>query len=306
MKKRIFSLVIAIFVFMLFATGCGMISKKDEGPIKVGLLLMSSPDDKDTEGYYGYNALKALENKYGVEIAYNDNIRNENNAGFLLNSYGKKEYDLVIGIGSMFQEPMIDVAPSYVNTKFVCIGGEVSENNVLSYTLPVDNIGYIAGVLAAGFNENKSDNIAYIQNEMGTNYYDGFLKGVRDVNSQTSVIEFLLKNDDTFTGVVDKFKGNNIGIASLMFYSSSFEKVLSDRAYLFSALGGGVDGTSVPRIIINYDLLLELVYLEFLKGANGGENVSLSLEDDILSVYGLDLVDTPYRARVEAILPTSN
>ncbi len=306
MKKRSFGLIVTIFVFMLFTTGCGMINKEDEGPVKVGLLLMSSPDDKDTEGYYGYNALKALENKYGVEIAYNDNIKNESNAGFLLNSYGKKEYDLVIGIGSMFQEPMLDVAPSYVNTRFVCIGGEVSEDNVLSYTLPVDNIGYIAGVLAAGFNENKNNGIAYVQNEMGANYYDGFLKGVREVNSQTPVMEFLLKSDDTFTGVVDKFKGNNIGIAGLMFYSSSFETVLGDRAYLFTTYGGGIDGIEVPRIIMNYDLLLESVYLEYLKGSKGGENISLSLDDKILSVYGLDLVDTAYRARVEALLPTGN
>lgn len=306
MKKKTFILIITIFVIMFFTTGCGMISEKDEGPIKVGLLLMSSPDEKDSEGYYGYNALKALEDKYGVEIAYNENIRNESNAGFLLNSYGKKEYDLVIGIGSMFQEPMLAVAPSYVNTKFVCIGGEISENNVLSYTLPIDNIAYIAGVLAAGFNENKANGIAYVQNETGVKYYDGFLKGVRDVNSQTPVMEFILKSGDTFTGVVDKFKGNNIGIAGLMFYSSSFERVLGDRAYLFTTFGGGVDSIEVPRIIMNYDLLLELVYLEFLKETSGGENISLSLNDNILNIYGLDLVDTAYRARVEAILTTGN
>ncbi len=306
MKKRSLILIIVIFAFMLFTTGCGMINKEDEGPIKVGLLLMSSPDDKDSEGYYGYSALKALENKYGVEIAYNDNIRNESNAGFLLNSYGKKEYDLVIGIGSMFQEPMLDVAPSYVNTKFVCIGGEVSEDNVLAYTLPADSIGYISGILAAGFNENKSNGIAYIQNENGINYYDGFLKGVREVDNQTPVVEFILKNDNTFTGVVDKFNGNNIGIAGLMFYSASFETVLGERGYTFTTFGGGVDGIEVPRIIMNYDLLLELVYLDFLKGDNVGENISLSLDDDILSVYGLDLIDIAYRSRVEAILPKGN
>lgn len=306
MKKKNFSLIITIFVLMLFVTGCGIVNKKDEGPIKVGLLLTSSPDNKDSEGYYGYSALKALEHKYGVEIAYNENIRNESNASFLLNSYGKKEYDLVIGIGSMFQEPMLDVAPSFVNTKFICIGGEVSEDNVLSYTLPIDDIGYIAGVLAAGFNLNKANSIAYVQNEGGPKYYEGFLKGVRDVNSQTPVIEFLLKSDDTFTGVVDKFKGSNIGIAGLMFYSSLFEKVLSDNDYVFTAFGGGVDGNEVPRIIMNYDLLLELVYLEFLKGTTSGENISFSMKDNVLNVYGLELLNTAYRARVEAVLNTGN
>lgn len=291
---------------MLLATGCDIISKEDEGPVKVGLLLMSSPDDKNSEGYYGYNALKALENKYGLEIAYNDNVRNESNAGFLLNSYGKKGYDLVIGIGSMFQKPMLDVAPSYVDTRFVCIGGDISENNVLSYMLPVNDIGYIAGILAAGINENKANGIAYVQNEMGTNYYEGFLKGVRDVNSQTPVMELLLKSDDTFTGFVDNFKGNNIGVAGLMFYSASFEQVLGDRSYLFTTFGGGVDGIEMPRIILNYNLLLEMVYLDFLKGDVGVESIDLNLSDDILSVYGLDVLETVYRARVEALLPVSN
>lgn len=306
MKKISFQLIIIILVMMLLATGCDIISKEDGGPVKVGLLLMSSPDDKNSEGYYGYNALKALENKYGLEIAYNDNVRNESNAGFLLNSYGKKGYDLVIGIGSMFQKPMLDVAPSYVDTRFVCIGGDISENNVLSYILPVNDIGYIAGILAAGINENKANGIAYVQNEMGTNYYEGFLKGVRDVNSQTPVMELLLKSDDTFTGFVDNFKGNNIGVAGLMFYSASFEQVLGDRSYLFTTFGGGVDGIEMPRIILNYNLLLEMVYLDFLKGDVGAESIDLNLSDDILSVYGLDVLETAYRARVEALLPVSN
>lgn len=306
MKKISFQLIIIILVMTLLATGCDIISKEDEGPVKVGLLLMSSPDDKNSEGYYGYNALKALENKYGLEIAYNDNVRNESNAGFLLNSYGKKGYDLVIGIGSMFQKPMLDVAPSYVDTRFVCIGGDISENNVLSYMLPVNDIGYIAGILAAGINENKANGIAYVQNEMGTNYYEGFLKGVRDVNSQTPVMELLLKSDDTFTGFVDNFKGNNIGVAGLMFYSASFEQVLGDRSYLFTTFGGGVDGIEMPRIILNYNLLLEMVYLDFLKGDVGAESIELNLSDDILSVYGLDILETAYRARVEALLPVSN
>lgn len=306
MKKRSFIFIIAFFVIMLFTTGCGLINKEEEGPIKVGLLLMSSPDDKDSEGYYGYNALKALENKYGVEIAYNDNVKNENDAGFLLNSYGKKEYDLVIGIGSMFQEPMIDVSPSYLNTKFVCVGGEVSEGNVVSYVLPNDDIGYIAGILAAGFNENKSNSIAYVQTEMGVNFYDGFLKGVREVSSQSPILEYKLKSDETYTGLVDKFKGKSVGTVGIMFYSAALEQILGDRAYLFTTFGGGVDGIGVPRIIMDYDKLLELVYQEYLKGVDIGENVSLGLEDEIFNIYGLDLIDSSFRARVEAFIPKGN
>ena len=306
MIKKSFQLIFTVLVLIFLVTGCDIINKEEEGPVKVGLLLMSSPDDKDSEGYFGYNALKALESKYGVEIAYNDNVKNESNAGFLLNSYGKNGYDLVIGIGGMFQKPMLDIAPSYLNTRFVCIGGDVSEDNVLSYKLPVEDIGYLAGILAAGFNENKANGIAYVQNEAGANYYEGFIRGVREVNSQTPVIEFLLKSDDTFNSVVDKFKGNSIGVAGLMFYSSNLETLLGDQSYLFTTIGGGVDGIVVPRIILNYDFLLETAYLDFLKEDFDSENVDLSLEDDILSVNGLDLLDTSYRGRIEALLPVSN
>lgn len=306
MINKSFRLLVVVLVFIFFGTGCDIINKEDEGPVKVGLLLMSSPDDKDSEGYFGYNALKALESKYGVEIAYNDNVRNESNAGFLLNSYGKNGYDLVIGIGSMFQNPMLDVAPSYLNTSFVCIGGDVSEDNVLSYALPIDDIGYIAGILAAGFNQNKANGIAYIQNETGTNYFEGFVRGVREVNSQTPIIDFLLKSDDTFKSVVDRFKGNSIGVAGVMFYSSNFETMLGDSSYLFTTIGGGTDGIIVPRVIFKYDLLLEMAYLNFLNEVVKGENIDLSIEDDILSVRGLDLLDAPYRDKVEALLPASN
>ena len=306
MKKRSFVLIIIVFMIMLFLSGCGIISKEDEGPVKVGLLLMSSPDDMYSEGYYGYYALKALEEKYGVEIAYNDNVSNEDNAGFLLNSYGKKEFDLVIAIGGMFNKPMLDVAPSYVETQFICVGGESSEDNVLSYTLPLDDIGYITGALSAGFNENNFNTIAYVQSEDGANYYEGFLKGVQDVDGQTPVREFLIKSDETYDDLLNRFKGNKIGLAGVMFYSPSLEKSLEDRNYSFAVLGGSSDGTKVPRIILNYDGFLEVIYRNFMDNKHDGKNIELSLEDDILSVFGLDLVDSTAGARVESKLPKGN
>ncbi len=302
MRIRNFIMIIVVVISMLLATSCEMIQKKEEGPLKVGLLLMSSPDDMYSEGYFGYNALKALEEKYGVDIAYNDNVNNEDSAGFLLNSYGKKEYDLVIAVGNMFQKPMLDVAPSYVNTKFVCVGGDLTEENVQAYLLPVDEIGNIMGSISADFNENKANSIAYVQSADGFSYYDGFLEGVKTINSQTSVKEFILNSDDTYTALIDKFKGNSIGLASAMFYSPNLEKSLTDREYSFTVLGGGESETNVPRVIINYNFIFDIVYQNYLKKNSNGENIKLSLSDNILTIYGLDLLGNTVKTKVESFL----
>lgn len=293
-------------ISMILITGCETIQKKEEGPLKVGLLLMSSPDDMYSEGYYGYYALKAIEKKYGVEIAYNDNVTNEKNAAFLLNSYGKKEYDIVIAIGGMFQKPMLDVASSYDGTSFVCIGGDVSRENVVSYVLPADEIGTVIGVISAGYNLNKSNNIAYVQSENDIAYYEGFLKGVKSINSQTNVEKFIFKNQDTYTGLIDKFKGKSIGLAGIMFYSPRLEKSLTDRKYSFISLGGGENETEIPRVIINYDVIFEMVYQNLMKENINEKNINLSLEDNILSVYSIDLIDSNARIKVEALMPKGN
>jgi len=303
MRKRNYIMIVVAIIFITLATGCDSIQKKEEGPLKVGLLLASSTDDMYSEGYYGYYALKSLEKKYAIEISYNDNVSNENNAAYLLNNYGKKEYDLVIAIGSMFQKPMINVGPSYEKTKFICIGGDSSEGNVTSYVMPVEEIGSILGILSAGYNVNKSNSIAYIQNEKSLSYYEGFLKGIKSINSQTPVKEFVLKSDDTYTDLVNKFQGNSIGLVSVMFYSPRLEKNLTDKSYSLLSLGGDERETNIPRVKIKYDKIFDIIYQDNLKKNINGKNINLSLNGNILEVYGIDLFNSTIRATLEAALP---
>lgn len=128
MKKAWKVLLVALSLLIL--TSCEYVNKKEEGPVRVGLLLTSSPDEAYSEGYYGYAALKTLEKNYEIEIAYNENVVTPDGAGYLLNGYGRNGYDLVIGLGEMFNQPMIDASVSYPETKFVCINGQLSEGNV--------------------------------------------------------------------------------------------------------------------------------------------------------------------------------
>ncbi|MDD2371814.1 MAG: BMP family ABC transporter substrate-binding protein [Firmicutes bacterium] len=303
MKRRNFIMIIIVVFSMLLATGCELIQTQDEGPIEVGLLLMSSPDDMYSEGYYGYYALKALETKYGVEIAYNENVSSVDNAGYLLNSYGKKDFDLVIAVGNMFQAPILDVAPSYINTKFVCIGGDVTEDNVIACSLPVNEIGNIMGLVSAGYNENKANSIAYVQVAEGNSYYEGFLDGVKSISSQTPVKEFIFSSEDTYSGLIEKFEGNSIGLASIMFYSPNLEKSLTAQKYLFDTLGGAENETDVPRVVINYNAIFDLVYQNYLNNSDSGKNIEVSLDDNILKVHGIELLDSIVVTKIQSLLP---
>ena len=106
-----------------------------------------------------------------------------------------RENDMVILVGFLFGEALVEVAPKYEDVKFVSldfVGYEDSEWNIVSnshaYTFKEHEGSFLVGALAAL--ESKNDEIGFIE---GMDFYlinkfeCGFTAGVKTINNTANV-----------------------------------------------------------------------------------------------------------------------
>ncbi|MHB1405397.1 MAG: BMP family protein [Desulfitobacteriaceae bacterium] len=157
MKKKLTLLVVIMVVLGLLVSGCGNQSTtsntngdKDVKPLKVALILPGKFDDVSWNQSM-YEGMKSLEKDYGGKIAvkYSENVYEVSNIEPALRDFASQGFDLVIGHGFQFQEPIIKVASEFPNTKFALGTGFKTLPNTCVYDVRLEDGGYLMGTLAA-------------------------------------------------------------------------------------------------------------------------------------------------------------
>lgn len=134
-----------------------------------------------------YEGLKSLEENYGCEIAYTENLTPDEIEGAFAD-YAANGYDVIIGHGFEFGDPALEVAESYPDAKFIVTEGEVSADNVASYVTDCEEGGYIMGMLAAGMSQTgKIGYVGPIQGASLVKIMNGFEDGAKEVNPEIEV-----------------------------------------------------------------------------------------------------------------------
>jgi basic membrane protein A and related proteins len=114
--------------------------------LKVALILSGPANDQ------GWNAvaldgLKKAEAKYGIETTYAENVSVADSEGAFMD-YAAQGYDLVIGHGFQFQEPIIKVAQDFPKVNFGIGTGFKLAANVDVYDTKLEQGGYMMGIIA--------------------------------------------------------------------------------------------------------------------------------------------------------------
>lgn len=134
-----------------------------------------------------YEGLQLLEEKYGAQIAYTENLQVADMAA-TFTDYAASGYDIVIGHGFQFGDPALEVGAQYPDTKFVCVEADVSADNVASYVMKCEEGGYIEGMLAASMTEsNKIGFIGPIEGASLIKIMNGFEDGAKSINPDIEV-----------------------------------------------------------------------------------------------------------------------
>ncbi len=161
-------------------------STLDKEPLKVALCVTGAVNDMGWN-QSAYEGLKLIEEKYGCEITYTENLEAANMAA-AFTDYAASGYDVVIGHSFQFGDPALEVAEQFPDTKFICIEADVSADNVASYVMKCEESGYILGMLAASMTESgKVGFIGPVQGASLVKIMNAYEDGAKSINSDTEV-----------------------------------------------------------------------------------------------------------------------
>jgi basic membrane protein A len=166
----------------MFISGGGTIAAAQAQQVvldKVAVVLPGPISDKGFN-FAGFDGLRNAAQSRGLQFAYAENV-SVADAAAALRDFAEKGYNPIFAHGFQFGDAATVVATSYPDTYFAVINGGVQNGkNLASFQTAIQEGGFLAGVLAAGWSKTKKVGaiggikIPPIQNAMA-----GFAEGVK-------------------------------------------------------------------------------------------------------------------------------
>jgi basic membrane protein A len=203
-RSTILRLVAMLLVAALVLTACGTPAPEappeEEAAVKVALVMPGSIADQ------GYNAaayagLMAIEENLGAEVAYTEMVPiAEYEEAF--RNYAAEGYDIVIGHGFEFGDPIEVVAPEFPDTSFLVVNGIVAGPNYASLLHQNHETAWVCGYIAARMSEtNKLAAIGGFAYPVIVQQLEAYRLGAESVNPDIEVtIAYLDSWDDIALG----------------------------------------------------------------------------------------------------------
>lgn len=172
----------------------------EPAPIRVALVLPGSIAD---EGYNAaaYAGLQGIEQTHGAEVVYSEMVPIADYEE-TFRDYAAQGYDVVLGHGFQFGDPVQTVAPDYPDTIFLVVNGIVAGPNYASLLHQNQEAAYVAGHICARMTEaNKLGAMGGFAYPVIVQQLEGFRVGAEAVNPDIEVtIAYLDSFDDIALG----------------------------------------------------------------------------------------------------------
>ncbi|RKF16745.1 BMP family ABC transporter substrate-binding protein [Roseovarius spongiae] len=134
-----------------------------------------------------YDGLVAIEDKYGSDIAYTENVSQATQVE-VMSDYARRGYDIVIGAGGEYTDAAERVAENFPETTVVVPNGAPTPGvTTINYNNP--EFGYLLGVVAGGMS--KTGVIAALSAQKFAafdNVVDGYRRGFQSVQPDGEVL----------------------------------------------------------------------------------------------------------------------
>ena len=192
--KKILAFVLAL-VMVLALVACGTAKEETvEGSakLKVALVLPGKKDDVSFNQamYRGMN--EYFENhSEEIDLTVVENIYDVADITPALTEYADSGYDVVIGHGYQFSEPVVTVAEQYPEVAFLLGCGVIDGiANATQYDVQLEAGGYLMGVIAALATQNgKIGVIGGGEGSEITRGHEGFKMGAKTINPDIEIQE---------------------------------------------------------------------------------------------------------------------
>ncbi|MCU0487982.1 MAG: BMP family protein [Anaerolineales bacterium] len=211
MNYRIFRIFSILMLIVLLVSACAPKPAEEAAEpaaeeagqkIKVALILPGRKDDVswNQAAFDGINqAVK--EAKVQVELTVVEQVYDPVDIEPALRDYAKQGYNLVIGHGFQFQEPIIKVATEFPDVNFAIGTGYKLAENVGVYDVKLEQGGYLMGLIAGSLTE--SNLVGAVGGVDVSEIHRGhvaFLLGAQKVNPEVKVL-------NTFVGDFNDLAG---------------------------------------------------------------------------------------------------
>lgn len=176
-------------IFAALACGLAVLPFEASAETLRVALVLPGPISDGTFNSAAFKGIEAAKAKYDIEVSVRENtdIAQISEA---LTAYARDGYDVVIGHGFQFAEPVLEIHADYPDTWFIVNTAQVSaEPNVASFDNRWGDAGYIAGAVAGLMTQTGTvGHIGGIPVPVIEDYNAGFAKGAARVKPDIKVL----------------------------------------------------------------------------------------------------------------------
>ena len=156
--------------------------------IKVGLIYNVRGRGDLSFSDAAFNGAKKAKDKWNIKLT---EINPAQNAEYELamRRLAKLKYDLIIGVGFVFKEPMSRVAPDFPNVNFALIDEEAKPTNIASLVYKAHEGTFLAGVIAAL--KTKTKKVGFVggmKAPLVEAFEIGFAAGIKHTNPDVQLL----------------------------------------------------------------------------------------------------------------------
>lgn len=171
------------------ALALGLLIVPVQAETKKIALVLPGPITDGTFNSAANKGIEAAKAKYDIEVVVRENT-DFAQIQDVLRSYAEEGYDMIIGHGFQFAEPVLEIHAEYPDTWFVVNTAQVAaEPNVASFDNRWGDAGYLAGAVAGLYSKTGTiGHIGAIPVPVIEQYNEGFATGAKRFRPDVKVL----------------------------------------------------------------------------------------------------------------------
>lgn len=223
MKIKLQHILLTAILGIALLSGCApaTIDCASEDAFCVGLVTTNMGKVNDRSfNQSAWEAVQQAEQEFGAEVHYIETVNARDYAKNIA-AFGEENYDVIVTIGPGAADATLDAAALYPNSDFIAVDQfqEESVDGVAGLVFPEDQLGFLAGALAAMMSESHqigavcaSDGIPAIW-RLGEGYKAGAAY-IDELNESATTV-FVIHNDSFNDSFIDPEWGAETALAMI-------------------------------------------------------------------------------------------
>lgn len=279
-------------------------------------LVLPGPITDGTFNSAANKGIEAARAKYDIEVAVRENT-DFAQIQDVLRSYAEEGYDMVIGHGFQFAEPVLEIHAEFPDTWFVVNTAQVSaEPNVASFDNRWGDAGYIAGAVAALYSESGTiGHVGGIPVPVIEDYNLGFERGAKRMREDAEVLSAyvgsfsdIARGAEITTSLIEQgadvvtSTGNENVVGAIQAAQRAGVKAIGTA---FDSHGLAPE-TIITTALINMDVNIDLAVGRLVDGSLAPETYVLGLEENGIGLAPFrdfeDGISAEDMARIDALV----